>query len=125
MGKKLIKTRPGMVENTGRTQGMRNPQRCRKCETTQADLVAGVCKNCLDRCFTDTNIETDLDYGSWSTEMETVRSFGRVDDEKWKKIKLAAYDSGKSFSTWALDILLAEADKIEAKKAKKKTSKVS
>ena len=37
-----------------------NPQRCRKCETTQADLVAGVCRNCLDRCFTDTNIETDL-----------------------------------------------------------------
>ena len=38
-----------------------------------------------------------------------VRIFGRVDDETWANLKKAAEKSGKSFTQWALDILLKAA----------------
>lgn len=40
------------------------------------------------------------------------RVFGRVHDGPWDKIKLAAKIVGKSFTEWALDVLLVEAEKI-------------
>lgn len=45
------------------------------------------------------------------------RQLGRVDGPTWKLIKKAAASSGKSFTKWALDILLREANKELIKNA--------
>lgn len=41
------------------------------------------------------------------------RQLGRVSDDEWNKLKQAAEQSGKTFTKWALDILLRAARKAK------------
>lgn len=38
-----------------------------------------------------------------------ARQLGRVSDEDWQRLQAAAKSSGKSFTAWALEILLRRA----------------
>lgn len=41
-----------------------------------------------------------------------VRQLGRVPDDEWEEMKAAAESGGKSFTQWAVEVLLKAARKI-------------
>jgi predicted HicB family RNase H-like nuclease len=51
-----------------------------------------------------------------------IRKLGRVDDETWETLRLAAKKQGMTFTKWAVQVLLKAAKKQTiTKKATKKT----
>lgn len=47
-----------------------------------------------------------------------ARQLGRVSDEDWQTLKLAADKCGESFTAWALRVLLAAANEIDQENIK-------